>query len=182
MTAQTLRKIAILGPESSGKTTLCQALAQHLQCPYAQKYARFYRPANPSVYTESDLLAILHGQQRWTQQAIDSAKHQGSSWVIVDTEATVLAVWAHMSLGYVPELIEQACVTQTCTDYLLLAPDLPWEPDPLRSAPALEQRQAIFDQQAMQLSKHHHAYRIIDGNLQERMRNALSALGIDFSD
>ena len=182
MTAQTLRKIVILGPESSGKTTLCQTLAQHLQCPYAQEYARFYRPANPLIYTESDLLAILHEQQRWTQQAVDSANCQDCPWVIVDTEATVLAVWARMSLGYVPERIEQACATQAFTDYLLLAPDLPWEPDPLRSAPALEQRQAIFNQQAMQLSKHHHTYRIIDGSSQERMRNALSALGIDFSD
>ena len=64
--------------------------------------------------------------------------------LIADTEATVLAVWAQAALGYVPPEIEHACATQSFTDYLLLAPDLPWQADPLRSAPELAQRQAIL--------------------------------------
>ena len=37
-----LHKIIITGPESSGKTTLCNALSKHFNLPFSKEYAREY--------------------------------------------------------------------------------------------------------------------------------------------
>lgn len=175
-TPPTLRTIAILGSESSGKTTLCQTLAQRLNCPWAQEYARFYQPMHAGQYTEADLLNILHGQKMWQQQAWTLAQQQNAGAVIFDTEATVLLVWAQIGLGSIPAAIQRACAEQSFTDYLLLAPDLPWQPDPLRSAPDPTQRQAIFAQYAHWLRVYGRCYQVIHGQGEERIQNALTAL------
>ena len=179
-----LRTIAILGPESSGKSTLCAQLAAHLNGIWVREYVREYMceyvPAQTGVYTEADLLAIGRGQLRLNQagiaQAQIHAQTHGHADVLFDTEATVLAVWAQAALGYVPPEIEHACATQTFTDYLLLTPDLPWQADPLRSAPELAQRQAIFAQYEIWLARYQRPYTVVSGHGAARLHCALRAL------
>ena len=191
-----LRTIAILGPESSGKSTLCAQLAAHLNGIWVHEYVREYMreyvhsdvhanvhddvPAQTGVYTEADLLAIGRGQLRLNQAGIAQAQilaqTHGHADVLFDTEATVLAVWAQAALGYVPPEIEHACATQTFTDYLLLTPDLPWQADPLRSAPELAQRQAIFAQYEIWLARYQRPYTVVSGHGAARLHCALRAL------
>lgn len=171
-----LHTIAVLGPESSGKTTLCAQLAAHLRCPWAQEYARSYAPAQAGVYTPADLLAILAGQSALNHTALAQAQAHGDAYVIFDTEAIVLAVWAQLSFGAVPPEIERACAEQTFSHYLLLSPDLPWQADPLRSAPELAQRQRIFALYEWWLQRYHRAYSIIQGAGEQRLHAALEAL------
>ena len=173
-----LRTIAILGPESSGKSTLCAQLATHLNSVWVREYAREYVPARAGAYDEADLLAILNGQNSLIHAGILAAQQSGASYLIADTEATVLAVWAQTALGYVPPEIERTCATQTFTDYLLLAPDLPWQADPLRSAPELAQRQAIFVQYETWLARYRRPYTVVSGHGTARLHNALRALSL----
>lgn len=175
-----LRTIAILGPESSGKSTLCAQLATHLNGVWVREYAREYVPAQVGQYSEADLLEILHGQMRLNQAGMARAQAQAHepACVLFDTEATVLAVWAQAALGYVPPEIEHACATQTFTDYLLLTPDLPWQADPLRSAPELAQRQAIFVQYETWLARYRRPYTVVSGHGTARLHNALRALSL----
>ena len=58
-------KIVITGPESSGKTTLAQALAAHYRVPWVAEYARDYLERLTQPYQEKDLLAIAQGQMQW---------------------------------------------------------------------------------------------------------------------
>lgn len=174
--------IALLGPESSGKTTLCAQLATHLNAVWVPEYARDYIPAQTGIYTEADLLAILQDQTAMHQAAITAAQANNTHYVLLDTEATVLAVWAHMSLGYVPPAIEQACAQQSFNHYLLLAPDLPWQADPLRSAPLLSQRQAIFTQYQHWLHRYRRPFSIISGQDGTRISNALNAINAAHTD
>ena len=171
-----LRTIAVLGPESSGKSTLCAQLAEHLHGTWVREYARDYVPTQLGQYSEADLCAIARGQQEWNEVGMLHAMNQGHTFVGFDTEATVLAVWAQAALGYVPPEIEHACATQTFTDYLLLTPDLPWQADPLRSAPELAQRQAIFAQYEIWLNRYQRPYTVISGHGEARLRCALHAL------
>ena len=173
-----LRTIAVLGPESSGKSTLCAQLATHLRGTWVREYARAYVPAQVGVYTEADLLAIARGQAALNQAGLQAALANGQAFVLFDTEATVLAVWAQMSLGYVPPPIEQACAEQAFTDYLLLSPDLPWQADPLRSAPLLSQRQLIFAHYEAWLQRYQRPYQVIGGQGEARWTNALAALSL----
>ena len=171
-----LRTIAILGPESSGKSTLCAQLATHLNGICVHEYARDYAPAQFGRYSEADLCAIARGQQAWNEAGMRHAISQGHTCVIFDTEATVLAVWAQAALDYVPPEIERACATQAFTDYLLLTPDLPWQADPLRSAPELAQREAIFAQYETWLTRYQRPYTVVSGHGIARLHCALRAL------
>lgn len=170
--------IAILGPESSGKSTLCEQLATHLNSVWVREYAREYVPTRAGKYDKADLLAILDGQNNLIRTGIHAAQQGGASYLITDTEAIVLAVWAQAALGYVPPEIERACAAQSFTNYLLLAPDLPWQADPLRSAPELAQRQAIFAQYEIWLARYQRPYTVISGHNAARLHNALRALSL----
>ena len=172
----TITRIAILGPESSGKTTLCTQLATRLNALWVREYTREYVPAQNGVYTESDLIAIYQGQLALNHAGICEAQAGGYNCVLFDTDAIVLAVWAQMSLAYVPDMIEQACAEQSFDHYLLLSPDLPWQADPLRSAPELGKRQLIFSHYETYLRRYHRHYSIIDGQGEDRILCALNAL------
>ena len=57
-----IKKIVVLGPESTGKSTLCKLLAEHFNTIWCTEYAREYLLANGTGYTFNDLLAIAKGQ------------------------------------------------------------------------------------------------------------------------
>jgi len=57
-----LKKIVIIGPESTGKSTLCEQLAQHYDSTWCPEFAREYLLTNGMNYTYDDLLTIAKGQ------------------------------------------------------------------------------------------------------------------------
>jgi len=70
-----LQKIVVLGPESTGKSTLCTALAKHYQTIWCKEYAREYLTQNGTAYTYENLLTIAKGQLANEDAAIESAFH-----------------------------------------------------------------------------------------------------------
>jgi len=56
------RKIVIIGPESTGKSSLCEQLAQHYDSLWCPEFAREYLLTNGASYSYDDLLAIAKGQ------------------------------------------------------------------------------------------------------------------------
>ncbi len=124
-------KIVITGPESSGKTTLAQALAEHYQVPWVAEYARTYIEQLTQPYQEEDLLAIAQGQvQREDEQAQTNPR-----LLICDTSLLVIYVWSHYRYGRCHPWIEDQLAQRPVDHYLLCFPDLPWQPDPQRENP-----------------------------------------------
>ena len=67
-----IQKIVVLGPESTGKSTLCAALAAHYQTIWTPEYARAFLSMNGTKYTYDDLLTIAKGQIQNEDEAIAS--------------------------------------------------------------------------------------------------------------
>ena len=132
--------ILVTGPESSGKTTLSRQLAWALDGLFVAEAARDYLELRGGDYVEADLLQI------WQQQAEaeDTARASSASFVVCDTGPEVIRVWAEVKYGRCPSEVLQACTERAYDLTLLCAPDLPWEPDPLREAPDPAQREALF--------------------------------------
>lgn len=120
--------IAVVGPESSGKTTLARHLAERKDGVWLPEYAReFLSDAN---YTEAELLKITHEQLAREADFIRANPHFG----VLDTDGVVLRVWWQERFGQTPDLLESHLKAQAMRRYLVTYPDLPWEFDPRRES------------------------------------------------
>ncbi len=165
-------RIAIVGPESCGKSTLALALAQHYSCAYVPEVARDYFLTHLHTnYTIDDVVAIALLQKQLENQM---AKQHHT--LICDTSALVCRVWAEVRFGYCPIAIEQIENQSSYAHILLCTPDLPWQADPLRENP--HNRKKIFDIYAQYLSSKSVPYTVVTGIGAERLHQAICTLNM----
>ncbi len=162
---QTIR-IAITGPESTGKSTLSQKLAAHYKTIWVPEYAREYLDQLNRPYRQSDLVDIAKGQISMENKALSKA----SRLLICDTELTVVKIWSQSKYGNVDNFILEKQREQSYDAYLLMDIDLPWEYDPQRENP--DKRKYFFDwfERELKASKIH--YKVISGNHGQRFAKA----------
>lgn len=133
-------KIAITGPESSGKSTLAAALAQAYATVWVPEYARHYLEGLRRPYRAKDLLVIARGQLASEHQQARRAQRM----LFCDTDLLVVKIWSQEKFGRVDPRIEAAW-QRSCYDlHLLCQPDLPWSPDPLREHPDPADRWRLY--------------------------------------
>jgi NadR type nicotinamide-nucleotide adenylyltransferase len=114
----------IIGSESTGKTTLAQALAGDLGVPWVPEYARQYLDQKGTSLTSEDVEPIARGQM-----AGEDAASPRKGLVILDTDLVSTAVYAHHYYGSCPPWILRAARERRADLYLLLHPDVPWVAD-----------------------------------------------------
>jgi NadR type nicotinamide-nucleotide adenylyltransferase len=135
------KKIVIIGPESTGKSTLTEQLARHYQTAWVPEYARAYIDGLPGEYREADLSKIARGQLNDEDQANVVAKHQ---LLFLDTDLYVIKVWSEHSYQDCPLWILQEIAQRKYDLYLLTYIDVPWVNDPQREHPQPEMRQYFY--------------------------------------
>ena len=165
----------LTGPESSGKTTLAQALSERLRWPVLPELAREYltqramdTAQEPYRYRPSDLIALVRAQQV-LEAPIDETEH-----CILDTDLLTLTIWWQEKYGPLPALFNEAWSSQLSRFYLLCRPDLPWEIDPLREN--RQDRQRLFGLYEQQLRRRGCQYAICDGAGVIRAEHALTII------
>lgn len=143
-------KIVITGPESSGKTTLAEALAVHYETPWVPEYARTYLDQLGRPYREKDLLEIARGQV----QEEDKAAQANPRLLICDTSLLVIIIWSTYCYGRCHPWIEEQWKQRPVDHYLLCRPDLSWQPDPQRENPHNRDELFTLYQGALQTKPH----------------------------
>ncbi|MBK6731073.1 MAG: ATP-binding protein [Bacteroidetes bacterium] len=118
--------IIITGPESSGKTTLAEALSQSLQLPLIPEYAREYLLALDRKYTLDDVLHI--GKQQ--MQTFTQTKNTQA--IIYDTDVLTTIIWLQDKFNYNNSAFNDFWNKESNCIYLLCKPEFIWEEDPLR--------------------------------------------------
>ena len=134
-----MMRIGIIGPESTGKTTLAKELAQEFNGICVPEYAREYvekRGTTEITYEELEEIA---------RYQIDELAKQGDGLYFFDTELIVTKVWFDYAFGRVPEWLNEAIKRFPMDAYLLTKPDIPWISDPARSNGSDAIRQELFD-------------------------------------
>lgn len=134
------RRIAVVGPESSGKTTLSRQLAEAVGGTWVPEYARAWLESVPDATTDwpRSLAFIARGQA--AQEA--ALARQSTGTLVCDTDGLTTQIWWERLVGEPPAwLVEQAQAARYDLT-LLCAPDLPWEDDPVRYLP--EEQGAFF--------------------------------------
>ena len=143
-------RVGIIGPESTGKSTLATYLAHRYGGVLVSEYAREYmeKRACASVYTHEDVLNIAQFQVQQIQDLSATfskgiPKGYQSDVVFFDTELIITKVWFLHKYGECPDFIEEALRKYPMDVYLLCYPDKIWEPDPVRENPDI--REYLFD-------------------------------------
>ncbi len=139
-----MKKVVIIGPESTGKSTLCEDLAAHYNTLWCPEYAREYLMKHGMNYTHEDLLTIAKGQLELEEHYLDQANRKGTPVLFIDTNMYVMKVWDEFVFGKCHQFILDQIVERKYDLYLLCNTDLPWVADELREYPDLESRERLF--------------------------------------
>jgi nicotinamide riboside kinase len=163
-------RIAINGPESTGKSQLAADLARHFGCEYVPEIAREYLHQLGRPYEEKDLLEIA----RLQIDAEEKLLQQKPPVLICDTSLLVIKIWSHYKYGRCHPWIETTEQTRKYSLHLLTDIDLPWEDDPLREHPG--QRLELFGIYYRELLQKPEPFFLIRGIGEERLKSALKSI------
>ena len=168
-----LKKIVIIGPESTGKSTLSEQLARHFQTEWVPEYAREFLLNNGKRYNYADLLTIAQGQIRLEEEFTPKAKN---NLLFIDTNMVVMKVWCEFVFNECHAYILEQLKNRRYDLYLLCSPDLPWVHDELREYPDLETREKLFLIYQQFLRSQEVPWTIISGHNDERFQRAVEAV------
>ncbi len=162
------KRIAILGPESTGKSWLVEKLAKYYDTDYIPEFSREYFSNKEYKYDIDDIVNIAEGQLLIEKNGNSLNKQI----LFCDTEFITLKVWSEVVFGKTPVFIEELVKNHKYDLYLLCNLDVDWKLDPLRKNS--HNRQYIFELFVNELKKHAYDYKIVSGIEQQRFKNAVS--------
>lgn len=166
-------KVAILGPESTGKSALAIALANHYKAEWVPEYAREYVEKLTGPYTYDDICSIALKQIE-QEEFYNNASFSNKNFVFFDTELIITKVWLEHKYNKVPPFITERIKKGYFDVYLLCAPDLAWEPDLVREHGS--DREFFFDWYKKEIEKTGKPYFIVDGSGNKRTEKAIKGL------
>ena len=167
-------KITVFGPESTGKTTLCQQLANHFNEPWIAEYAREYlqnKFKNQQKTCEpSDLLPIAVGQMALENNAISIAK----KLLFCDTNLLLTKVYSELTYGFCDPILDAAAKKHEYDLFFLTDVDVPWQADNLREKP--QNREEDFQYFKNTLLQNHKPYVTLSGTSEQRLQKAIHVI------
>ena len=180
-----LKKIVILGPESTGKSTLCEQLAQHYETMWCPEFAREYLLANGTNYDFEDLEIIAKGQLALEDEYATLLENQSETMMengehlplFIDTDMYVAKVWCEFVFEKCHPFILDEIVKRQYDLYLLCYIDLPWVKDELREYPDLASRQKLYNIYEDIMINQSIPWIDISGDYNERLHKAIQ--GVD---
>jgi nicotinamide riboside kinase len=168
-------KVVITGPESSGKSTLFNSLEKHFNIKGVDEYARDFLNVTNGKYVAGDLLTISKGQIKGEM----SVKKVNPLFLLCDTDLLTIKIWSNYKFNFCDTQILNLLNNNPADLYLLMSPDIPWEPDPLRENP--EDRVEILNLYINELKSLGISYHLIAGSAKERLNQAIKLINSHLS-
>lgn len=166
----TVKKVAVIGPECTGKSELAQFLASHFKTEWVPEYARGYVDNLTRPYQQHDLLTIANGQLRIEDEFARDAREL----LICDTNLYVIKVWSEFVFGACDQKILDYIATRRYDLYLLTYVDVPWEEDPLREHP--HKREELYSLYLNEMRNQQVPFVEIKGEREQRRKTAVDAI------
>ena len=168
-------KVVLYGPESTGKTTLAQQLADHYDSLWVPEYMREYLQKkwddNKELVAKTDLIPIAEGQLKLEREISQKAENL----LICDTNLLELKVYSEYYYeGFCPTVIAEEATNNNYSIYLLTYIDTPWEADILRDRP--NNREEMFRIFEAELKKQGFPYQVLKGDEKERFSKAVEII------
>ncbi len=187
-----IKKIVAIGPESTGKSMLCQLLAKHFNANWCPEYAREYLHQNGVKYGYEDLIKITQGQLMMEDYCVETVNGQWSMvnselsnspltthhspLLFLDTNMYVMKVWYEYVFQKCEQLVLDEISKRTYDLYLLCNIDLPWAADEMREYPDEQPRMELYNIYKDLLINQTTPWVEISGAYEERLQKAVEAV------
>jgi NadR type nicotinamide-nucleotide adenylyltransferase len=163
-----MMRVAVIGPESTGKTDLANAIVQAYNGTYVPEFAREYLNGLNRPYQQEDLLQIAKGQ-------VESLEKNDSAEVLIaDTDLHIIKIWSEHKYGNCDPWIFQELNKQAFDLYILTYFDIPYEEDPLRENP--EDRAYFFEIYLDLLTTSKLPFIVVKGSREARLKMAMNRI------
>jgi NadR type nicotinamide-nucleotide adenylyltransferase len=179
---ETIKKIVVIGPESTGKSTLCAKLADHYNTLWVPEFAREYLEKNGPDYNYENLLTIAKGQidlEEENSRKLSVINNHHS--LFIDTDLYVMKVWSEFVFNKCDNWILNRIAERNYDLYLLCDTDLPWVEDVLREYPDEKIRKKLFHFYKDIMVNQYTPWCIISGNYKERFEKAVNFIEDSFT-
>lgn len=171
MAQNTIKKIGIVGAESTGKTWLCENLAQHFQTVWVPEYAReYFNDSDIYNYTMEDLILIAKKQVELEHQLMKRARE----FIFCDTTLITLKIWAVLEFNQTPPYIEEHLSKIKYDHYFITDNQMPWVADALRQNK--HSRELLFHMNEEEVKRSGIPYSVITGVNNDRLKVAIELL------
>jgi len=165
-----ITKIAVVGPESTGKSTMSAYLAKHYKTVWVPEFARDYCAKLTEPCTWQDEINMFYGQLKLEGEMLPLA----NELLICDTTFITVKIWSDYTFGRSPKEVLDELPKHPYDLYLLLNIDLPWEEDPLRDFPHM--REYFMEVWYKELNALNANYVLISGTGEDRYANSVKAI------
>ncbi|PXY38940.1 DUF4301 domain-containing protein [Flavobacterium cheongpyeongense] len=167
-------KIALFGPESTGKTTLAKQLADYYETEWVPEFARDYLQkkweSSKQICAEEDMMPIAYGQVALENEKLYTAQ----KYLFCDTNLMVTKVFSEVYYGNCNPVLDQAAVAHEYDLFFLTDIDVPWEKDDIRDN--LNKRETIFSVFKQTLIDNNKQFVTISGNKESRLAKAIAII------
>lgn len=165
-----VKKICVFGPESTGKSTLTQKLAQYFHTDFVEEYARKIIEKRNGNLKYEDMTVIAKGHDK----DVCFAAVNADKMLFVDTDAITSKIWSIKLFGRYPKILDDIIEKTDYDLYILLDVDVPWVDDIVRYFP--DERREFFNLCESELKKYGKKYVIISGDFEERFEKSIKAI------
>ena len=161
-----IKKIAFVGPESTGKTTISKSIADKFSEPWVHEIAREYLNLNGNNYKQLDILTISKLQLQKENEFVSKA----NKFLFCDTNLLVSIIWSEFVFGSVAQELNNLFIPNSYSHYFLCNIDVPWQYDPQREHP--NKREELFLLYKSRLQQYKVSYSILSGLNKYRIEQA----------
>ncbi len=169
--ADLAKRVCVLGVESSGTTTLAQALAESYQTVWVPEYGRWYwegrrHTPNAQQWDSYEFINIARGQISWE----DDLATRANQLVVCDTDPLATHVWHRRYLGFYHPALEEIIASRQYDLYILTEPDFTFVQDGTRES---ESRRYLMHQWFREvLQKREQHFIRVAGTHEQRLEKA----------
>ena len=163
-------RVALIGPESTGKSTLCKQLAAHFNTCCVTEFSREYIASLNRPYTKEDIIFCSEQQLKTEEEILPKA----NKIIFADTELIVARIWLLDVFGEYPDWIDKMIIEKKYDLYLLTNDDIPFVTDTVRENP--NRREYFFNRYKSELEKREFRYDVVDGIGEVRLSRAIKII------
>jgi cytidyltransferase-like protein len=165
-----VRRVVLIGVESTGKTTLAEQLAKSLKTEWIPEYGREYSADKRSPWETEDFVKIASEQQRRENLTARTANR----YLIADTNGFATGVWHQRYLGARSSAVDAIGRRDQVDLYLLTTPDFAFVQDGTRDGEHIrDEMHAMFE---VHLKEQQSPVIRLQGSRERRHEEAVTAI------